>query len=327
MKQTSQAKRGKTSSGPNSNSNTMVKLSGKPKPREVHPSEIHEYRMKTLQIQNQIKLQRTQLNRLKDKIAQKTEAINKTVSKSNERPESSTIHDTTINQVEKSIRAAQNTLATLNEEKDKALEDDRYASYLETEEELKVTYLEYDRLKGDIQSAKEKAQQTEKQLREIDQRAGSEHAAELKAIINQNRATSSSLREKWDAYQTKLLKLQIEEQIYNARNQQDNSKSPSNNKSKNNAQKNETPQLVLDAQNEAKQIQKDINRLKNKLNKKQEHYLKHVEELIEIIDNQRRRIVDHLMGNDQPQNMGYAEGTEEANEGNNEEDNAEPNEE
>lgn len=313
MKQTSQAKRGKTSSGPNSNSNTMVKLSGKPKPREVHPSEIHEYRMKTLQIQNQIKLQRTQLNRLKDKIAQKTEAINKTVSKSNERPESSTIHDTTTKQVEKSIRAAENTLSTLNEQKDKALEDDRYASYLETEEELKVTYLEYDRLQSDIQNAKEEAQQTEKRLREIDQRAGSEHAAELKAIINQNRETSKSLRGKWEAYQTKLLKLQIEEAIYNYKNPQDNKNQANNkNQQKNNKQKNDSPPLVLDAQKEADEIQQEINRLKNKLNKKQAHYQKHVEELIEIIDNQRRRIVDHLMGNDQlPNVMGEEEPNEE----------------
>lgn len=295
MKQTSQTKRGKTSSSSNSNqnTNTTVKLSGKPKPREIHPSEIHEYRMKTLQIQNQIKLQRTQLNRLKDKIAQKTEAINKTVSKSSERPESKTIHDTTINQVEKSIRGAENTLETLREEYEKAQEDDRSAAYQETEEELKVTYLEYDRLQGDIQSAKEEAQQSEKRLREIDQKAGSEHAAELKSIINQNRATNHSLREKWEAYQTKLLKLKIEEKICQWKDSQ-------NNKSKNNDPKNNGMQNpIAEAQDESQQIQRDTNRLKRKLDKKQMHYQKHVEELLEIIDNQRRRIVDHLMGNDQ----------------------------
>ena len=191
---------------------------------------------------------------------------------------------------------------TLNEQKEKALEDDRYASFLETEEELKVTYLEYDRLQGDIQKSKEDAQQTEKRLREIDQRAGSEHAAELKAIINQNKATNKSLREKWEAYQTKLLKLEIEEKIYQSKNSQENNKNPSGNK--NNVQKNEgTPQLVQDAHNESEKIQRDIEKLKRKLDKKQEHYQKHVEELIEIIDNQRRRIVDHLMGNDQQQDL------------------------
>ena len=291
-----QTKRGKTSTNAtrqSASNSTSIRLGGKPKPREIRPSEIHEYRMKTLQIQNQIKLQRTQLNRLKDKIAQKTEAINKTVSKSSEKPESSTIHDTTINQVEKSIRGAENTLETLREEYEKAQEDDRSAAYKETEEELKITYLEYDRLQGDIQSAKEEAQQSEKRLREIDQKAGSEHAAELKSIINRNRATNHSLREKWEAYQTKLLKLKIEEKIYQWKDSQ-------NNKSKNNDPKNNGMQNpIAEAQDESQQIQRDTNRLKRKLDKKQMHYQKHVEELLEIIDNQRRRIVDHLMGNDQ----------------------------
>lgn len=288
-----QTKRGKTSTNAtrqSASNSTSIRLGGKPKPREIRPSEIHEYRMKTLQIQNQIKLQRTQLNRLKDKIAAKTEAINKTVSKSAEKPESSTIHETTINQVEKSIRGAENTLENLREEYERAQEDDRSATYQETEEELKVTYLEYDRLQGDIQSAKETAQDSEKQLREIDQRAGPEHASELKAMIAQNRSTNKQLREKWVAYQTKILKMKIDERIYNYKN-------PPKNKDSKEAEPQPNPGQY--AKDEAEQIQKELERLQNKLERKDEHYRKHVDELLEIIDNQRRRIVDHLMGNDQ----------------------------
>ncbi|OHT04719.1 hypothetical protein TRFO_06139 [Tritrichomonas foetus] len=286
MHKSQQSKRGKTSNQASRqiNSDSIVKLGGKPKPREIKPSQIHELRMQTLQIQNQTKLQRTQLNRLKDKIAAKTDAINKTVSKSAERPESSTIHQTTIPQVQRSIDGAENTLQNLQDELEKAQMDDRTATYQETEEELKVTYLEYDRLQGDIQAAKDDAARTEDRLKAIDARAGNDHATELKTLIEQNRGISRSLREKWKAYQTKILKMEIERKIYDNRTNKRNA-----------------DQTIKEAEKETKKDKKKLDRLLQKLDKREVHYQKHVEELMEIIDNQRRRIVDHLMGNDQQQ--------------------------
>ena len=285
MRKSQQSNRGKSKqSTRNQNSDAFTKLGGRPKPREVKPSQIHELRMQTLQIQNQTKLQRTQLNRLKDKIAAKTDAINKTVSKSGERPESSTIHQTTIPQVQRSIDGAQNTLQSLQEELDKAQMDDRTALYQETEEELKTTYLEYDRLQGDIQAAKDEAAQAEDRLKQIDARAGNEHASQLRSQIESNKNASKQLRDKLIAYQTKILKMNIERKIYDNR-------------------VNRVPidQTIKEAEEENQQDRKKMDRMMQRMQKRQEHYEKHVEELMNIIDNQRRSIVDHLMGNDQPQ--------------------------
>ena len=49
----------------------------------------------------------------------------------------------------------------------------------------------------------------------------------------------------------------------------------------------------------ALEVARKLEKLDDELAREEAHYHKHVEEILEIIDNQRRRIVEHLMGNAQ----------------------------
>ena len=85
MNRSEASKRSKISSKARGSTAVASIRFGRPQPtREIKPAQIHEMRMKTLQIQNQTKLQKTQLSRLKDKIVSKTEAINRTVNQKSE---------------------------------------------------------------------------------------------------------------------------------------------------------------------------------------------------------------------------------------------------
>lgn len=276
----STSKRGKTGSRPPGTSTSAYRVGPKPKPRpQIKPSQIHEIRVKTQKIQQQTKLARTQLNRLKDMIAVKTEAINRTVSKAPEKKESLTIHQNTIQQLDKSIRGATDTLEKLQIELENLQFDDRTAKYQEIQEELLVTYCEYDRLQVDIEHHKEEANAAEQRLIDADQKANPKNVNEIKADINNIKSINKSFRDKWNAYQIKIQKILIDQQIY--KNRQENK---------------DTDEVIQEEKKRFDQETKDLNQLIHKMNKEDRKYHRHVDMLMETIDNQRRAIVDFLMG-------------------------------
>jgi chromosome segregation ATPase len=276
------AKRSRTSQQSRSTTAVSAIRFGRPKPtREIKPSEIHELRMQTLRVQNQIKLQQTQLNRLKEKILAKTEAINRTVKqKSNE--QSATGHQSAIDQLQRSIDGAENTLRQLRAELDEAQMDDRTAYYQELEEELKATFLEYERIQRAVQDSKQSAQDWEAQLRDVDRKASVENLGDLRQKVAQVKAVNAALRDKWYAYQLKMHKMNIETRINGNRKK---------------GQK--ADETLEECQSEHAQDEERVEQLRNELDAEDELYRQNVEELTGIIDDQRRKIVAHLMGKDE----------------------------
>ena len=255
---------------------------GRPQPtNEIKPSQIHELRMKTLQVQNQTKMQKSQLNRLKNKIANKTEAINRTVNRKSEDRDSKNVHQITIAQLQRSIEAAENTIESLQTELEEAQFDDRTAAYQELEEEVKATYLEYDRITSEIQTSREEAKKWDEKLKMTDARADPEHVTNLEMAIRQARATNAELREKWKAYQVKMHKMNVEARIAQDRDEGKNAGT-----------------TVKEAEEEGDRVAQKIDELNEELRTQQDRYHRRVDQLMEVIDSQRRRIVEHLMGRD-----------------------------
>jgi chromosome segregation ATPase len=258
--------------------NPVLLRFGRPKPtREIRPSEIHELRMQTLRIQNDIRLEQTKLNRLKARILNKTEAINRTLKqKSND--QSATGHQTTIAQLQRSISGAENTLDQLQKEVEEASLDDRTSIYQELEEELRATYLEYERLQGSLSESKEESRRLEKELMRVDDIASTGHLNDLRESIEQTKMINKGLRSKWYAYQKKMHNMNIERRITE------------------NRQKGVILKDTLREASEEYSWDVDrLNKLADVLDAQNEDYQNKVEDLINIIDGQRRRIVEHLM--------------------------------
>jgi chromosome segregation ATPase len=236
--------------------------------------------MQTLRVQTEIKLQRTKLHRLKEKILNKTEAINRTI-KQKANDQSATGHKSAIEQLERSITGARNTLEQLGEELEEASYDDRTAIYQELEEELRATYLEYERQGSSLEQEKEESHRLEKELKTVDDIASMNHLNELREHIERVKRVNKGLRTKWQAYQKKMHNMNIEQRITENRQSQ--------------RSLNETHREAEEENN------RDISRLEKLtavLNGQNDDYHKRVDELIDIIDRQRRRIVQHLMGHD-----------------------------
>ena len=247
---------------------------------EIKPAQIHELRVKTGQIQNQTKILKAQLARLRTKIMAKTEAINRTANNRSD-PESQPQRQNAVAQLQRSIEAAENTLESLQEELEEAQFDDRTATYQELEEEVKATYLEYDRITGEIGESRAEAKKWDEKLRATDARADPEHATNMEQNIARIKTGNAELRDKWRAYQVKIHKMNVEAKIASNRDEK---------KSGNAA--------VKEAEQEGEDLAERISRIRRELEREKERYHARVEELMEVIDDQRRKIVEHLMGRD-----------------------------
>jgi chromosome segregation ATPase len=234
--------------------------------------------MQTLRVQTEVKLQQTKLNRLKEKILNKTEAINRTL-KQKANDQSATSHQSAIVQLDRSITGARNTLEQLQEELEEASYDDRTAVYQELEEELRATFLEYERQQSDLEHEKDESRRLENELKKVDDIASMSHLNELREHIDRVKKVNTGLRAKWLAYQKKMHNMNIEIRI--AENREKGLKSD------------ETIERTTE---EYERNQSRLMKLKNVLESQNEDYQKKVDELIDIIDGQRRRIVQHLMG-------------------------------
>lgn len=257
------------------NSSSSLRQSGQP---EIRPAQVHELKLQTQQIKQQTTVLRTQLKRTEFQINHKTSAINKTFEQSTEKAQTSaTIHATTIPNIKRNIEGARNTLKTLKEQIDQVINDDKTSNVEELEEEVKMTYCEYKRLCRVLQDKKAEASFYDKQLEETEFRASAQHASELKAAIRDTRAENATLRDKANAYQIKIEKIDIEAKIHEEQ------------------KKKSSEQAALDNVEieEAEQNQK-MKKLCEDLNKEMEQHEQNVAELTEIIEQMKQKISDRL---------------------------------
>jgi chromosome segregation ATPase len=238
--------------------------------------------VRTLYIQTQIKLQQTQLSRLKDAILSRTEAISRTVhQKATEQAQSATGHKSTIDQLKHSIKGAENTLSRLQDELTEAEMDDRTAFYREQEEELKATYLVYETIGQDVLREKREAERWDARLKEVDQVASPENLKELRLQVEEARTVNRSLRDKWDAYQRKMRRMRIESQI-----------------ARNRGEERPIRATLKEIKSESQQVLDALQQLDDEMEAEQQQYKQNVARLTTIIDDQRRKIVAHLTGHD-----------------------------
>jgi predicted phage tail protein len=244
--------------------------------------------MEITRVQNQTKLQRTQLNRLKERILHKNEAINRTVNQQGGKgsdaqpPRREGVGpqpEFTIAQVKSSVEAAEHALEGLQQELEEAQYDDRTAYYQEIEEELKATYLEYERLKQEVIESREDAGKCEAKLKAADFRASNENMQSLNRSIDQVKAFNRSLRDKWYAYHVKMEKMKIETRI-----------------AENRGKGREAEETLVAATEEYNDEVDKVNELTDQLDQDDAVFRENADKLREIIDNQRRRIVEHLIG-------------------------------
>lgn len=115
------------------------------------------------------------------------------------------------------------------------------------------------------------------QLVEAEFRASSQHASELKAAIRDTRTENASLRDKANAYQIKIEKINIEANIHD------------------NQQKKLSAQKAMDKLEieQAEENQK-MKTLCDELNKEMEQHEQNVAELTEIIEQMKQKISDRL---------------------------------
>jgi chromosome segregation ATPase len=252
---------------------------GRPKPtREIRPSDIHEIRVETSRLQSQLRLQQTKLHRLKAQIINKTDAIERTVNqKSNDHSASG--HKSAIVQLQRSVDSARNTLERLQIELESALSDDRTMIYRELEEELKVTYLEYDRLQSDIKMSNANAQRWEDELKEVDFKASPENLNELNRRVSETRAENQKFTQKWQAYEVKMLKMKIEARIAENR--------------KNGKPVSET---LMECEEEQRSNLQRLNRIAERLDGEDDIFRQRLQELVDLVDGQRRNLVKYLVG-------------------------------
>jgi chromosome segregation ATPase len=262
-----------------SSSSATPIIFGLPKPvHEVRPSEIHDLRVEIIKVQTETKLKQTALNRLKERIIEKTDAINRTVKQQNG-GESGPKSGSAIPQLTRSLEVAQHACDKLQLELQEAQCDDRTAFYQEVEEELRATFLEYERLQQELNKARQEAQSYEVQLEKIDYRASAQNAEDLERTINQLKGSNRALRSKWEAYHLKMQKMDID------------ARSSANRRDNVNCQ-----DTVESGSMEYNEEVDKLNNVADQLDQVDLEYRQHADRLTEIIDNQRRAIVQFLMG-------------------------------
>ena len=246
-------------------------------PREIKPSEIHELRLKTSKIQQQTRLMKTQLNRIKDRINSTTKAINQTVSNSRE-PVNPKSHENATNQIKQSIESAKATLQDLDDQLNEARDDDRSALVEELQEELKIAYCEYQRLLDETKETSNDSSELQKKLAEADARTSKQHTKELDLAISQTKASNKQLKEKIIAYNKKMERNKIEKTI-NERKQQGMS-----------------PKYCEIEIDDTKRYRTEkYNMLATELNQEMEDFDEKVDMLNKIINEQRTKIINFIM--------------------------------
>lgn len=268
----------KTVNGPTTQSSIRTRSAAPKKQRQYKPSDVHELRLKTQQIIQQTRLLHTQLTRLQDKIQSKDEAIHKIVNNADTQKNPKT-YENAIKQLDCSIEGATNTRDQLKEQIEQASGDDKTYIVQELEAELKAAYCEYSRLQSDIVSKKQRAEEYKQRFIEADQVASTKNIQDLQTELRQLNTLNRDIRSKWRAYRIKIHKMEFEKRINQA------------------IEKKQTPdQFKEQVQQETEEHTQEYNRVIEEMNKKEEEYTKNIEELQNIIEKQRRHIINFLMG-------------------------------
>lgn len=250
---------------------------------DLKPAQVHELKLQTQQIKQQTKILKTQLKRTEFQISSHTNSINKTFEQSSEKPQT-TNHANTILYLKQNIEGAQNTLDSLKDQVKEAENDDKTSTVEELEEELKITYCEYKRLARTLQDRKAEANHYGRELSEAESRASNQHINELKAAIRDIRSQNASLRDKSRAYQVKIEKIRIDQEIKKHQDQKVDLKTTENNI--------ELERTDLNAR---------MNDICNELNAEAEQHDQNVQELTEIIEEMKMKIIKKLNEKDDAQ--------------------------
>jgi chromosome segregation ATPase len=208
----------------------------------------------------------------------KTNAINKTFEQASDKPSgSATIHANTIPNLKRNIEGAKNTLAILREQIEATEADDKTSCVEELEEELKMTYCEYKRLARALEERNDAVASYAKELQDAEFRASSRHISELRALIRDTRSENGVLREKANAYQLKIEKLNIEDRLAEC-------------------QKANRPNQVVISEAEAEQAELDqkIAALGEEMRQEAEDHAQKVAKLNDIIQTLKDRIAARL---------------------------------
>lgn len=256
---------------------------------DLKPAQVHELKLQTQQIRQQTKILRTQLKRTEFQISSHTNSINKTFEQSSEKPQT-TNHANTILYLKQNIEGAQNTLDSLKVQVKEAENDDKTSTVEELEEELKITYCEYKRLARTLQDRKAEANHYDRELSEAETRASNQHINELKAAIRDIRSQNASLRDKSRAYQVKIEKIRIDQEIKKHQDEKVDLKTTENNI--------ELERTDLNAR---------MNDICNELNAEAEQHDKNVAELTEIIEEMKMKIIKRLNEKDDEQSQTSAQ--------------------
>ena len=185
--------------------------------KEIDPLSIHELRVKNMQIQHETKVLKTQLNRIKDAIHYKTKAINKTVSTSDTNTKSRG-ESSIISQLQDSIISAQETLNEMEKELERANLDDRCNVVEEIQEDLKVTYSEYMRLKDDIAMAQNETDKVSSMFNENASFCSDESVRKYQSMIRQLGDNNQILKSKADSYLNKHIRMTTDKIIRTCEN-------------------------------------------------------------------------------------------------------------
>lgn len=256
---------------------------------DLKPAQVHELKLQTQQIRQQTKILKTQLKRTEFQISSHTNSINKTFEQSSEKPQT-TNHANTILYLKQNIEGAQNTLDSLKVQVKEAENDDKTSTVEELEEELKITYCEYKRLARTLQDRKAEANHYDRELSEAETRASNQHINELKAAIRDIRSQNASLRDKSRAYQVKIEKIRIDQEIKKHQDEKVDLKTTENNI--------ELERTDLNAR---------MNDICNELNAEAEQHDKNVAELTEIIEEMKMKIIKRLNEKDDEQSQASAQ--------------------
>lgn len=248
---------------------------------DLKPAQVHELKLQTQQIKQQTKILKTQLKRTEFQISSHTNSINKTFEQSSEKPQTTTNHANTILYLKQNIEGAKHTLESLKDQVKEAENDDKTSTVEELEEELKITYCEYKRLARTLQDRKAEANHYDRELSEAESRASNQHINELKAAIRDLRSQNASLRDKSRAYQVKIEKIKIDQQI---KEHQD--------------QRVDLATTLKNIDQEKTDLNTAMDEICKELNAEADQFDQNVDELTKIIEEMKMKIINRLKEKD-----------------------------
>jgi hypothetical protein len=247
-------------------------------PIEIRPSQVHELKLQTQQMQQQTLHLRTQLKRLESQIHSRSSVINQKFDPTREHPHvSPTIHASTIPNLQRNIESAQNTLATLKEQIEDLEADDRMSAIDELEEELKFAFCECARLSRGLHGKQAAAANYARELQEIEFRGSARHQGDLRSLVREVRAGNAALRQKSSAFLLKIEKLNIEDEIAGAQ-----------------AGGRPAHEVIEDAEVEQAQLSERVNLLAEQMHEEANRHARKIARLGELIQTMKDKIAAKL---------------------------------